>query len=190
MADYYFARARSFEEIVAAHDRFVADYNTQKHFAHQDRKDGRQSPAEVLGWLVSVRHIPEELERAFFSVRFTRTLDASGYARIRHWRVYGEEGLARNQVALWLGTDSLTVEFAGDALACYEVAYSPSAGRLRDVRSPRLFATRHHHSPQLRLFELNGTLGEGGWLKAIRVVSTPRESRGNRRPSSSSSRHC
>jgi transposase len=169
MADYYFARAQSFEEIVAAHDRFVGDYNTQKHFAHQDRKDGRRSPAEVLGWLVSVRHIPEELERAFFSIRFTRTLDASGYARIRHWRVYGEEGLSRSQVALWLGTESLTVEFAGDTLARYEVAYSPSAGRLRDVKSPRLFATRHHYSPQFRLFELDDALGEAGWLKALRL---------------------
>jgi transposase len=169
MADYYFARAQSFEEIVAAHDRFVADYNAQKHSAHQDRKDGRRSPAEVLGWLVSVRHIPEELERAFFSVRFPRTLDASGYARIRHWRVYGEEGLARSRVALWLGTDSLTVEFAGDTLARYEVAYSPSAGRLRDVKSPRLFATRHHYSPQFRLFELDDALGEAGWLKALRL---------------------
>lgn len=169
MADYYFAKAQSFEEIVAVHDRFVADYNTQKHFAHQDRKDGRQSPAEVLGWLVSVRHIPEELERAFFSVRFIRTLNASGYARIRHWRVYGEEGLARSQVALWLGTDSLTVEFAGDTLSRYEVTYSPSVGQLRQVKSPRLFVTRHRYSPQLRLFNLNEVLGETGWLKALRL---------------------
>lgn len=83
--------------------------------------------------------------------------------------MYGEEGLARSRVALWLGTDSLTVEFAGDTLARYEVAYSPSAGRLRDVKSPRLFATRHHYSPQFRLFELYDALGEAGWLKALRL---------------------
>ena len=61
MVDYYFARAQGFEEAVASHDCFVADYNTQKtqkYFACQERKDGRQSPAEVLGWLVRVRHIP------------------------------------------------------------------------------------------------------------------------------------
>jgi len=122
---------------------------------------------------VSVRHVPEELERAFFSVRFTRTLDASGYARIRHWRVYCEEGLARSQVALWLGAESLTAEFAGETLARYEVAYSPaaggSAGRLREVKNPRLFATRYHHSPQLRLFGLEDVLGEVGWLKTMRM---------------------
>lgn len=169
LADHHFGRARSFEEIVAVHDQFVADYNTQKHFAHDDRKDGRRSPTEVLGWLVSIRHVPEELERAFFSIRFVRTLDASGYARIRHWRVYCEEGLAHSQIALWLGAETLTAEFAGEPLARYEVAYSPSAGRLREVKSPRLYTTRYHYSAQPRLFGLAEFLGEAGWLKAVRL---------------------
>ena len=178
LVDYHFLKAQSFEEIIAAHDQFVADYNTQKHFAHDDRKDGRRSPAEVLGWLVSVRHVPEELERAFFSVRFVRKLDASGYARIRHWRVYCEEGLAHSQVALWLGSDSLTAEFAGEALARYEVSYSPSAGRLREVKSPTLFTTHYRYSLQLRLFELDNALGEGGWLKALKLDAyAPRRTR-------------
>lgn len=168
LVDHHFTKAQSFEEIVAAHDQFVTDYNTQKHFAHDDRTDGRRSPAEVLGWLVSVRHVPEELERAFFSVRFVRKLDASGYTRIRHWRIYCEEGLAHSQVALWLGADSLTAEFAGDALARYEVAYSPGAGWLREVKSPRIFATCYN-SWQLKLFRLEEVLGETGWLKAIKM---------------------
>jgi len=33
-----------------------------------------------------------------------------------------------------------------ETLARYEVAYSPSAGRLREVKSPRLFTTRYHYS--------------------------------------------
>jgi hypothetical protein len=49
-----------------------------------------------------VRHREEELRRAFFSSRFSHTLDALGYARFRHWRVYGEEGLAGREAALWL----------------------------------------------------------------------------------------
>lgn len=178
LADYHFTKAQSFEEVVAAHDQFFADYNTQKHFAHDDRKDGRRSPAEVLGWLVSVRHVPEELERAFFSVRFTRTLDASGYARLRHWRIYCEEGLAHGRVALWLGIDSLTAEFAGETLARYEVAYSPSTGSLRAVKNPRLFETRYQHFRQLRLFGLKDFLGEAGWLKSVKLGGyAPRRSR-------------
>lgn len=165
MAGYYFAQAESFEELVAAHDRFVENHNTQKHFAHEDRKDGRRSPSEVLGWLTTVRHLPEALERAFFSVRFTRILDASGYARIRHWRVYAEEGLAKCEVALWLGMESLTVEYAGETLSRYEVEYSANtAGGLRGVQKPMLFETSYGLL-QLGLFKLD----DKQWLKALKL---------------------
>ena len=109
----------------------------------------------VLGFLAGVRHRPEELERAFFSTRFIRVLDASGYARLKHWRVYGEEGLARREVALWMGAESLAVEFAGDNLACYDVEYSARTNELREVKKPHLFETVHRRIPtQPRLFEL------------------------------------
>lgn len=167
MADYYFAKAKSWEELVAAHDRWVEDYNIQGHWAHRDRKDFRRSPAEVLGFLAGVRHRPEDLQRAFFSTRFIRILDVSGYARLKHWRIYAEEGLARREVALWLGAENLAVEFAGDTLARYDVQYSMSTKRLREVKKPRLFETPHRVI-ELRLFELK-TLGESGWLKALRL---------------------
>jgi len=168
MADFYFERAKSWEEIVAAHDGWVESYNTEKHWAHRERKDGRHSPSEVLGFLAGVRHRPEELERAFFSTRFIRVLDASGYARLKHWRVYGEEGLARREVVLWLGAESLAVEFAGDTLARYDVEYSARTNELREVKKSHLFETVHRRVPrQPRLFEL-GALGESGWLKAVR----------------------
>jgi putative transposase len=168
MADYYFARAGSWEELVAAHDGWVESYNTQKHWAHRERKDARRSPAEVLGFLTGVRHRPEDLRRAFFSTRFTRVLDASGYARLKHWRIYAEEGLARSEVALWLGAESLSVEFAGDTLARYDACYSARSNRLREVGRPRLFETVHRRAPaQPRLFELM-VLGDTGWLKALR----------------------
>ena len=115
-----------------------------------------------------MRHRPEDLQRAFFSTRFARVLDASGYARLKHWKIYAEEGLARREVALWLGTESLSVEFAGDTLARYDAEYSARTNRLREVRRPRLFETVHRRtSAQPRLFELI-VLGESGWLKAVR----------------------
>ena len=49
MADWHVAHAESWTELVASHDRFVADYNYQVHWAHRDRQDNRHSPAEVLG---------------------------------------------------------------------------------------------------------------------------------------------
>lgn len=169
MVDYYFEKAETWEELVAAHDQWVEKYNTQKHQAHDYRTDGRHSPAEVLGFLTSIRHLPEDLKRAFFEIRFTRVLDASGYARLKHWRIYAEEGLALREVTLWLGAEGLAVEYAGDTLARYEASYSPQNNRLQQVKSPRLFATRHHYSPQLRLFELDAALGKSGWIKALRT---------------------
>jgi len=94
MADWHFARAESWAELVLAHERFVGDYNAQAHFAHSGHDDGRRSPAEVLGFASGVRHREEELRRAFFSARYVRVLDSLGYTRFRHWRVYGDEALA------------------------------------------------------------------------------------------------
>jgi hypothetical protein len=116
-----------------------------------------------------VRHREEELRRAFFSVRFVRVLDALGYTRFRHWRVYGEEALARREAALWLAAESLTVEHAGEPLSRYEVRVEAASGELKAVARPRLFENSHGlRQLQRRLFALDA-LGEGGWLKAMRL---------------------
>ncbi len=41
MADWHIAHAETWTELVAFHDRFIADYNFQIHRAHRDRQDGR-----------------------------------------------------------------------------------------------------------------------------------------------------
>jgi putative transposase len=167
MADWRFAKAGSWPELVEAHERFVEDYNAQAHLAHVGRDDGRRSPAEVLGFASGVRHREEELLRAFFSARFVRVLDALGYTRFRHWRIYAEEALAGREAALWLAAESLTVEHAGEPLSSYRVKVEPNTGELRSVARPRLFENSHGlNRPQRRLFALDA-LGEGGWLKAM-----------------------
>lgn len=85
-----------------------------------------------------------------------------------YWKEYAEEGLAKCEVALWLGSESPSVEYDGEALSRYEVDYQRDAGKLREVKSPRLFATRHR-SLQPRLCGLDEALGEGGWLKALKL---------------------
>ncbi len=164
MADHHFARAETWPELAAAHERWVADYNGQAHWAHRERKDGRRSPQEVLGWVSGVRYRPEELERAFFSTRFSRVLDSLGYARLMRWRLYGEEGLAGEEASLWLQESTLTVEHGGEPLSRFEVEVAADTGKLRKVGRLRLFATSRV-LPQLRLFALD----EAGWLKALRL---------------------
>ncbi|MBA3953599.1 MAG: helix-turn-helix domain-containing protein [Rubrobacter sp.] len=175
MADWHFGEAESWAGLVEAHDRFVSDYNAQSHFAHQRREDGRRSPGEVLSWVAGIRFRPEDLERAFFSERHTRVLDSLGYATLMRWRLYAEEGLAGEEAQLWLLERTLTVEHAGEPLSAYEVAYdarSPGgrggSGRLLEVKKATLYETPYAPG-QLRLFGLAETLGEEGWLKALRL---------------------
>ncbi len=76
MADHYFEQAESWPELVAVHDRWIEDYNVQRHFAHEGRSDGRRCPVEVLSFLPGVlRYNPEDLHKAFFSTRYVRVLD-------------------------------------------------------------------------------------------------------------------
>jgi len=172
MADWQFAQARTWPELVAAHEAWTRDYNEQPHWAHRDRKDGRRSPAEVLGWVSGVRYHPEELERAFFSTRFSRVLDGLGYARFRHWRIYGEEGLAGREAALWLQEKTLSLEYGGETLSRYDVEREPDGDRLARIAQPRVFETSHA-PPQLRLFGLEET----GWLKVLKLGEyAPRKS--------------
>ncbi len=166
LADRFFAKAETWEELVAEHDLWLERHNTQRHKAHEQREDGRRSPSEVLGPVRVVRHHPVDLSRAFFSTRFVRRLDASGYARVKHWRVYAEEGLARCEVAVWLGDGEMAVEYGGRTLSRYDVSLSQDA-KLEVVTNPRLFATPYG-TGQPRLFALDA-LGEGGWLKALRL---------------------
>jgi hypothetical protein len=82
--------------------------------------------------------------------------------------VYAEEGLARREVAVWLGDGEMAVEYGGRTLSRYDVSLSPGTAQLKDVTNPRLFATGYR-APQLRLFGLEEALGKGGWLKALRL---------------------
>ena len=113
-----------------------------------------------------VRHHPTDLERAFFSTMLVRRLDAAGYARVKHWRVYAEEGLARCEVAVWLGDGGMAVEYGGRTLSRYDVSLSRKA-ELKTVANPRLFANPYT-TTQPKLFALDA-LGEGGWLKTLRL---------------------
>jgi hypothetical protein len=146
------------------HERWVVNYNYQSHWAHRLRADGKRSPANVLGWVSGVAHPPEELHRIFYRTRFGRRLDRSGYVRFRHWRLYAERGLPGEHAAVWLYGEHLTLEFADEPLAAYEVKYAPDGLHLAAVTEPQLFETAHQ-SPQRFLWEH----ADRDWLRMIRV---------------------
>ncbi len=164
MADYAFARAGSWDELLRVHEQWMADYNEQMHWAHRHREDGRRSPKDVLDGTQG-RPIEEgHLHRVFYTLRFGRVLDGNGYARLRHWKIYGERGLARQPVGVWLYGAQLLVEYREEPLAEYRVTYEPGKRRLKMVAIHRLFATPFR-APQPWLFPLD----DEQWRKAWRA---------------------
>jgi hypothetical protein len=109
--------------------------------------------AAVLGWVQGAWCDPAELDR-LFRLRATRVLDAGGSLRFRHWRLYGERGLAGARAAVWVHGEALTIEYGTDTLAQYRVAVEADGHRLREVGQPRFFATAHA-SPQPFLVPLD-----------------------------------
>ncbi len=164
MADWNFGRATTWEELVASHDQWVSDYNTQVHFAHQRREDGRHSPVAVLDWVRGRPVDAEELAAAFAPVHEPRRVDRSGYIRFRHWRLYGERGLAQQTVGVWLTEERLVIVSSDEPLAHYTVRYARDRHQLQAVREERLFVTPFQ-SPQPPLWEP----AEGEWLRVLRL---------------------
>lgn len=166
MADYHFAKAATWAELLRVHEQWVTDFNAQMHWAHRQREDGRRSPDEVLDGAQGEPIAEETLQRIFFTLRVGRVLDARGYARLRHWKVYGERGLAGRPVGLWLYGPQLTVEHRDEPLAQFQVAYAPGKRLFKAVAPLRLFETPFR-SPQSWLFPLD----DDQWRKAFRVTA-------------------
>jgi len=85
--------------------------------------------------------------------------------RFRHWRLYGEQGLAHKTAAVWLYKEALTVEFNDQPLSQYAVEYESDRRHLRAITDHRKFETQFR-SPQLPLWEL----GDSEWFRVLRVA--------------------
>ena len=68
LADFQFEHAQTFEESQTRHAAFVETFNTTWHWAPQERPDGRQTPAAVLGWVRGRAVDPERLRHLFGQV--------------------------------------------------------------------------------------------------------------------------
>jgi len=162
MADWDFGRATTWEELVLSHDQWVAKYNTQEHWAHRKREDGRRSPGAVLDWVRGRAVGAEELATAFAPAETSRRVDRSGYVRVRRWRLYGERGLAKHTAAVWLTGEQLLLAYSAEPLAQYAVTYAPDGRHFAAVREEQLFVTAFG-SPQPPLWEP----ADGEWRRVL-----------------------
>ena len=154
MADAKFARATSWEEMIAIHREWLHDYNVQRHWAHEKREDGCHSPAQVLGSCKGTMHPESVLDRILFAVRYTRQLNRFGYLRVQGWQMYGERGLAGSPVTVWVYDGSITVEYQTVTLSKYSVELQEDRKRLKQVSNPHLSQTPFR-SPQLTLIDVS-----------------------------------
>lgn len=100
-------------------------------------------------------------------------MNKGGYLRFRHWRLYGELGLAKRKANIWLSKEHLTVEFGDEPLSQYAVRYQSDEKHLRDIVEPRRFETRYRSS-QLELWQS----GEVEWHLVKRLPDyAPRRKR-------------
>ena len=67
--------------------------------------------------------------------RDTAGLNAGGSVRFRHWRLYGERGLAGEPAAVWVWGETVTMEYGAETLAQYRVAFEADGRRLREVEA-------------------------------------------------------
>lgn len=154
-----FSNARTWPEMQQAHRTWWKNYNSEHHYAHRERQDGRHSPYAVLG-----RTFPEEaLSRALYAIQFTRHLDKHGYIRFKHWRFFGENGLAGEEVSVWVYENTLKIEHQATTLSLYSVCLSSDQQEITEVKNVRRLET-HFRSPQLDLWQLSET----EWLLALR----------------------
>ena len=163
LADHAFSNARTWPEIQQTHQTWWQNYNAEHHYAHRERQDGRHSPSDVLRGMLG-RTFPEEvLSRALYATQFTRHLDKHGYIRFKHWRFFGENGLAGSDVSVWVYEDTLKIEYQATALSLYSVRLSSDQRQITAVKNARRLET-HFRSPQLDLWQLSDT----EWLLALR----------------------
>lgn len=159
MADAKFAKTTSWEKALAIHRRFVHDYNQQRHWAFEQREDGNHSPAAVLGDQKGAVYPESVLSRILFATRYVRRLDKFGFLRYQDWKFYGERGLAKAKVTVWIYEGSLRVEKEAVTLSQYEIDLKKDHKHVQVVRSAQAHEIPFR-SPQLTLFDL----GLDGWI--------------------------
>src|ERR1700737_4227255 len=95
---------------------------------------------------------PSVLDRILFATRYTRHLDRNGYLSFKNWKLYGERGLAKAPVTVWIYEGSLKGEHQAVTLEQYSLGRESDLKHAQKVSNPRLVETPFR-SPQLALFD-------------------------------------
>jgi hypothetical protein len=163
LGDHGFSNARNWPEMLLEHKKWWINYNSEHHYAHRERQDGRHSPSAVLRGVLGRTYPDEVLSRVLYATQFTRHLDKHGYVRFKNWRFFGEDGLAGEEVSVWMYEGTLKIEYQTSTLSEYTLRFSSDHQQIEAVSDFRRIETQFV-SPQLHLWRR----GETEWLLALR----------------------
>src|SRR5258708_25923973 len=96
-------------------------------------------------------------------MQFPGYLDKHGYVNFKHWRFFGEDGLAGEQVYFWVYEGTLKIPYQATTLSEYSITFTSDHKQIEAVKNPRRIET-HFRSPQLHLWQR----GETECLLALR----------------------
>src|SRR5260370_3587855 len=85
------------------------------------------------------------LSRALYATQFTRHLDRHGYLKFKHWRFFGENGLAGEEVSVWVYENTLKVDAQATALSLYSVQPSSHQHEITEMNNHRTLTTLLHN---------------------------------------------
>lgn len=137
-------------------------FNTTRHWAHRDRTDDRLTPVAVLSGRLGRLVDPQQLQRVFRHLQFSRVVNRHGYVSIQRFYIYAKRGLTRHRVAVWFYQDRLHVEYQQTLLVRYHCRLDRDSAQLTYISRPKLYRSVFA-SPQLELLELDDTQ----WMKIV-----------------------
>jgi transposase InsO family protein len=165
--DYQLALTRTPQEFDAAHQQFLALYNTTAHQGLLKERFASPIPLHVLGDSQGRLLPPQDLARKFAHALFVRTPNRYGCVTLHRFHFYVDQGLAQMPVCLWVTGEDLRAVYDHVLLAEYTCHYD-----LRTGTVTRLHLGHWYPSP-FAASEVQGTLLERTPQDSLIVVRPP-----------------
>ena len=152
--DYPFSLTRTPMEFEQVHQTFIQIYNSTAHQGLLKDKFASPIPLHVLGEAKGRLYTPDELARKFSRALFPRTTNQYGCVTLHSYHCYGQEGLPKTQILLWVYGEQLRAMCDNVIIAEYRCHYNWQTHKGQDIREGSFSPTRFA-SPQGALIPLN-----------------------------------
>lgn len=90
IGDAKFKQAENFAELQDQYAAFIQLFNTIRHYAHRERTDNKFTPIAVLNGKFGRIITPQQRDRAFRQLQFSRVINRNGCVSIHRFYIYAE----------------------------------------------------------------------------------------------------